>query len=266
MRTIGVLIAAGAIAAAAAAAGPWPGLAPSVQGPAGIRYTTTQGSGETLLKAMKGNRAIASARVAGSFGIPAVTTFGEAGGLSPDGKLLVLAQPPDYDGVRPDSTFVVLSAPRLATVAKITLPGEFGFDALSPNRRYLYLLQHKETGDQTRYAVRAYDLQARRLLPGAIVDKRNVDEQMRGMPIARAATARGDWVFTLYAEDPETKTTFVHALNAAGRYAFCIDLPAWPTGVDLWTAKLKVGPGVLLVQSRRGTTIARIDTRSMKVL
>ena len=52
MRTIGVLIAAGALAAAAAGAGPWPGLAPSVQGPAGVRYTTTQGSGETIVTAM----------------------------------------------------------------------------------------------------------------------------------------------------------------------------------------------------------------------
>ena len=61
-------------------------------------------------------RLLASTRIAGAFGIPAVTSDGAAGGLSPDGRLLVLVQPPRYDGLRRQSRFVVLSTAKLARV------------------------------------------------------------------------------------------------------------------------------------------------------
>src|SRR5439155_539595 len=78
-------------------------------------------------------------------------------------------------------------------------------------------------GGTVRYRVRAYDLVAQKLLPGTIVDPREPDEVMAGVPVTRATTADGQWAYTLYARS--SKPPFVHALDTMGREAFCIDLP-----------------------------------------
>ena len=165
-------------AGAAWAVGPWPGLAASVRSSSGdVRYAAMRAGGATTVRKISADgRLLASKRIAGAFGIPAVTSEGAAGGLSPDGRILVLAEPPNYAGLREQSRFVVLSTATLARLATITLPGEFGFDAISPDRRTLYVIQHASQADLVRYVVRAYDLARHRLLPQAIVDKREPDE------------------------------------------------------------------------------------------
>jgi hypothetical protein len=262
------IAAALAAAGAARAVGPWPGLAASVRAPSGdVRYTATRGGGATTVKAIDTDgRILVTTRIRGAFGIPAVTSVGAAGGLSHDGRLLVLVEPPRYDGLRQQSRFVVLSTAKLARVSTITLPGEFGFDAVSPDRRILYVIQHASTQDLVRYVVRAYDLRAGRLLPQAIVDKREPDETMRGYAVARATSPGGTWVYTLYTKQPGSSATFVHALNAAGRSAFCVDLPTWAGGEDVWEARLELAGGVLTVRDRSGSIFARIDTRTLRVV
>jgi hypothetical protein len=268
-RSIVAVVATAAALGAAGAAwavGPWPGLAASVQAPSGdVRYAATRVGGATTVRKIDADgRLLVSRRIVGAFGIPAVTSEGEAGGLSPDGRLLVLAEPPNYNGLRPQSRFVVFSTRTLARVATITLPGEFGFDAISPDRRTLYVIQHASQADLVRYVVRAYDLAKRRLLPQAIVDKREPDERMRGYPVARATSPGGAWVYTLYTKGPGGFATFVHALNASGRSAFCIDLPPW-AGEDVWNARLELAGGTLVV--RQGSSVfARIDTRTLRVM
>jgi hypothetical protein len=260
-----VAVAAMSAAGAALAVGPWPGLAAAVSSPSGdVRYAATRAGGTTTVKAIQEGTVIASTTIAGAFGSPAVTSMGMPGGLSPDGRLLVLVQPPTYEGLRAQSRFVVLSTGRLARVATIALRGEFGFDAISPDRRTLYVIQHVSERDLVRYVVRAYDLQAQRLLPRAIVDRRNPSEVMRGYPVVRAATPSGDWVYTLYTRNPGSSLTFVHALNAAGRSAFCIDVPS-SFGEDVWEARLELSGDTLLVKTKLGETVARIDTRTLKV-
>jgi hypothetical protein len=266
--TAAVVLAAMLSAGAALAVGPWPGLAPSVSSPSGeIRYTATRGGGMTTVKAIQSGRIVASTNIAGAFGIPAVTSIGTPGGLSPDGRLLVLVQPPVYNGLRTQSRFVVLSTDGLGRTASIVLPGEFGFDAISPDRGTLYLIQHASSQDLVRYVVRAYDLRAGRLLPGAIVDKRAPDETMRGYPVARATSARGAWVYTLYNRGTADGRPFVHALNAGGRSAFCIDLPRWPAKANIWDARLELtGAGrQLVVRAPGGAAVARIDTKTLRL-
>src|SRR5919206_75778 len=58
---------------------------------------------------------------------------------------------------------------------------------------------------------------------GALADKREAGEQMTGVPVTRATSTDGSWVYTLY-QRPRAKP-FVHALDAAHRAAVCIDLP-----------------------------------------
>src|ERR1041384_1605862 len=94
---------------AALGVGPWPGLAPTVAASSGnLRYTAVRSHSSTSLRAIRGARVIAAATFAGAYGIPAVTSAGRAGGLSPDGRLLVLAEPPSYEGLRNESRFLLI--------------------------------------------------------------------------------------------------------------------------------------------------------------
>src|SRR5258707_15481933 len=96
-----VVLVAMVASGAAFGVGPWPGLAPTVAASSGnLRYTAVRSHGSTSVKAIRGERVIASATFAGAYGIPAVTSAGRAGGLSPDRRLLVLAEPPGYEGPR----------------------------------------------------------------------------------------------------------------------------------------------------------------------
>ena len=103
-----------------------------------------------------------------------MTFNGHAEGLSHDGRLLVLSA----EGRRQ-----LRCAPRAASSRStrapcavkrtIRLPGDFAYDTVSPNGRFLYLIEHFSNTDVLRYRVRAYDLKQGRLLPRVIVDKRD---------------------------------------------------------------------------------------------
>ena len=118
----------------------------------------------------------------------------------------------------------------------VALRGDFSFDALSPDGRLLYLIHYLSRRDPTRYEVRAYDVPAGRLLPAPIVDPREADERMRGLPITRVASADGRWHYTLY--DGAGSHPFIHALDTVGRTAVCIDLDGIAGRQDLYDLRL----------------------------
>jgi hypothetical protein len=145
---------------------------------------------------------------------------GTAGGVSADGSTLVLVRQQSAVPSR-RTTFAVLGANRLRVHRRIELWGKWSYDALSPDAATLYLIQtlDRKTG---RYAVRAYDLRAGRLLPDPVVDPSEPDEPMRGFPVTRITGPGGRWEYTLYAggEHP-----FIHALDTVRRESLCLDLP-----------------------------------------
>jgi hypothetical protein len=262
--SLAVLAAALIASGGAGAVGPWPGLARTVVAPGGdVRYTATRSSGTTTVKAVKRDGSVAAtATFDGAWGIPAITSTGVAGGLSPDGRILVLAEQSTPDGLRAQSQFLELSTGNLQLLNTIVLNGEFGFDVLSPNARTLYLIQHTSSRDLVAYRVRAYDLRQQLLLPGTVVAK-GESETMRGYPVTRATSTTGTWVYTLYHRG--TGKPFVHALNTAQRYAVCIDLP-WEAGVNVWQARLKLSAdGRRLTVRLNGAVMATIDTHSFRV-
>ena len=255
------------ISGAAHAVGPWPGLASAVVSPDGhVRYTASRSAESTTVRARTlgaGGAVIATTKIDGLWGIPAITSTGVAGGLSPDGRVLVLAQPPTYNGLRKESRLVLLSTKTLALRETVVLKGEFGFDAFSRDGRTLYLIQHKSVRDLVAYVVRGYDLGQKRLLPGAIVAK-GESENMRGYPVARATRAQGAWVYTLYTR--QTGKPFIHALATNDRYAVCIDLPWAASPQQIWTTRLSLSrDGRKLLVRSGGTVVARVDTRSFRV-
>jgi hypothetical protein len=242
MRTSLIVLLALVLAPAASAAGPWLGTAPSGLGAftAAVHGTaTTVGNGSS------------SVSVPGKWGLPRVTLNGAVGGLSANGHVLVLAESFEPTGeLRPSSSFTVLTANPLAVRTTVRLRGDFGFDALSPDGRTLYLIQHVSSQSLFRYRVRAYDLAADRLLAHSIADKRQRGWDMSGYPIARAASRDGRWVYTLYSN--AGGYPFVHALDGVNRTAVCVGIPwNWRTDQEaIDNAVLHVDGRILAIGSR----------------
>ena len=145
----------------------------------------------------------------------------------------------------------------------LDLDGAYSFDALSPNGRWLYLIQYTSRHDPTRYAVRAYDLRAGRMLPKPIVDPTEPDEAMRGYPVTRATTPDGRWEYTLY--DGAGSHPFVHALDTVGRKALCLDLDVLEGDSNLGNLRLQPETGGTITVHYRGTPMAFIDRDTRQV-
>ena len=227
----------------------------------GDRYVAFAARRETVVARVTrdGGRIRAWTFLAGRFTIPAVAYDGSPDGLSADGRTLVL--------IRPRQTFpqartslAIVDAKRLRPRGVVTLAGDFSFDAVSPSGRTVYLIQYLSARDPNRYAVRAYDLRARRLLPRPVVDPREPGEAMGGRPVTRATSPDGRWAYTLY--DQGRGHPFIHALDTARREARCIDLPAsLHRGRNVSRLRLAVDDGGRTVTVRdRDDEIAAIDT------
>ena len=107
-------------------------------------------------------------RLRGWFSIPAVAYDGSPSGLSADGRTLVLISPRTRFPRR-RTTFAVVDTRRLRVRRRVALRGDFSFDAISPDGRTLYLIEYSPAR-LPKYAVRAYDLRAGRLLAAPVVD------------------------------------------------------------------------------------------------
>lgn len=224
-----VVAAAAAAVGAAADGGPSPGVYTGWNGVAShngqVRYVAVTTRYSTVVEAVRvlGGRVLRWTTIPGVYGVPAVAYDGSMGGLSSDGRTLVLSSYPRAPGSGGFTRFAFLKTRNLQLKSTVALKGSFSFDALSPDESTLYLIQYTSAQDYTRYRVRAYDLVHQQLIPDAIVDRREPDEQMQGGPVTRLTTPDGRWSYTLYAR--QTDAPFIHALDTVERKAYCIDLP-----------------------------------------
>jgi hypothetical protein len=185
-----------------------------------------------------------------------VALDGTPGGLSADGQTLVLSSPRTSYPQR-TSTLYLMNARSLTLRRRITLRGDFSFDAISPDGATLYLIQLSPR-NFTRYAVRALDTGSGRLVAKPVVDKREPDEVMRGVPLTRVTSPDGRFAYTLYGEGAKP---FVHALDTRGRSAACIDIPRIPNGAQM-SLRLKGRRLTVLADS---APISYVDTATRKV-
>ena len=212
----------------------------------------------------KGGTVWDTVQLDGAWGIPIVSFSGNGEGLSADGGTLVLA---DVIRSYPHklSRFLVLDIRSLQVRTGFFLRGDFEFDALSPDASRLYLIQHVNAVDQSRYVVRAYDLAAHRLLRGRVADRTQKSWVMQGYPQARATSADGRWVYTLY-QNPGGYP-FVHALDTVRGVAHCIGLP-WhggPNGFYNMRVSLRDHDRTLAVHWLSGRPWVAVDTATWRV-
>jgi hypothetical protein len=235
-------------------------VASPVSAPAGkVEYVAERAKRNTILREQRldGGRVLRGLHLRGRYSVPAVAYDGSPSGLSADGRTLVLISPRKR-WPRTRTTFVVIDAKRMQLRRHIHLSGDFSFDAISPNGSLVYLIEYLSPGDVTAYAVRAYDMRARRLFKEPVVDPSEPGEDMSGVPLSRVSDAEGRWAYTLYSG---AKHPFVHALDTERRTAVCIDLDLR----NLRGAKLELDGGRLDVAGDSGL-LARIDTVTHHVI
>jgi hypothetical protein len=224
-------------------------------------------------------------RLSGHYFVPAVAYDLSGGGLSADGRTLVLqrftrAYPPTRSRFAVLDTAVHLRHPVRPgeerpphAVRRIAVPGFFSFDAISPDGRTIYLIHYLQPRrSPARYEVRALDTASGRLLPEPIADPDEPGERMSGLPIARATSPDGRWAYTLY--DGEGEEPFLHALDTVGGRAKCIDLPQLEGQRNRFLLTLDLTPagGELLIAKHSAVhgksdkaPFLSIDTRSFAV-
>ncbi|HWJ33318.1 MAG TPA: hypothetical protein VNR59_13360 [Gaiellaceae bacterium] len=244
------LVAAAALALASAAYGAYPGTYAQL-GSLGAIGVTTTGNNTSV------SGGASSVVLEGAYGIPTLITTGTQLGLSHDGSQLVL-----QSMNRKQTSFVVLRTRDLSVMQTISLQGSFAFDALSPNARTLYLIEHRST-DLQHYVVRAYDLVTHTLRPGRIADKTQKSWVMQGWPTSRVATADGRWVYTLYTNPGGFP--FVHALDTVRGVAHCVGM-AWEGSQNpLYHYRLGINGSRLLVMRGDGSVYRSINRTTWAV-
>jgi hypothetical protein len=252
------------VSSVSAGKGPAPGVQLEGRGVTSVGgavpYATRELAGSTRVTAFDGDgRKLRQGTVTGALGIPYVAFDGSLGGLAHDGRTLVLASPAPVGG---HSRFAVLRTAGLALRHRLALRGTWSFDALSPDGRTLYLVEHAPAPSAT-YRVRAYDLRRGTLLREAVVDPRLGGRAMTGRPVTRAADPRGIWAYTLYQKSGGLP--FVHALDTVRGKALCIELPWRGDQARLSDVRMGVRGGSLVLRSRAGTHLATIDRSAFEV-
>ena len=246
-----------------------PGL---VQGASGVldasgalRYVTLATSRSTVVAVIRvrSGRVVRSNVLRGFYGVPIVAWDGSTGGVSGDGRSLVLASygpPPRQAGV---TSFVVLNAQTLRKAHTFRLLGSWAYDAVSPDGSTIYLVEYLSAGQSPHYRVRSLDTETGRLDPDPIVDRREDEVLMRGQPVTRRLSTDGRWAYTLYARGG--RAPFVHALDTVKREAYCVDLPLSQLGqIEQMALRLGGGrAGELRIQNGK-TVLAVVDTKTLE--
>jgi hypothetical protein len=270
MKTLGTLAAVACFAvlggAARAAGGPLFNDAGGLHGiltSSGYRYVAIEDQDSVWLARIAPDLQVAAVRrLRGRYTIPAVAMDRTTSGLSADGRTLVLVHP-RFKWGRAHTHFLLVSLPGMHVRAAVTLPGDFTFDAMAPDASVLYFIQYLAKNDPTRYQVRAFDTASGRLVPGAIVDSSEPDEEMRGYPISRVTSADGRYAYTLY--DGGGNTPFVHVLDTIAGEAHCVDLDELGGNQAIYSFRLRREPGGNVAVVLRGSPFLVVDKASFRV-
>lgn len=178
--------------------------------------------------------------VPGSWGLPAAVA-GQPEGIAWDGSRVVLVSTDD------PGRFVAVSVRGSRAAPLVVAPrGRFVYDGISVDGKQLFVTQLADAHGAAAYRIMRVDLASGRLDGKPIVDKLDGDDAMAGTPIARAAAS--DFLYTVYARGTRP---FVHALEGAGHFSLCLDLPPEPRAAAhrAWAAR-RLSPTAVLISNR----------------
>ena len=160
-------------------------------------------------------------RLPGAYQLPPATMTGVPGGLSQNGRWLVVESfDTGANGVRTATHLLLVDTSYANAARQVNLSGFFEFDAVSNDGQRIFLIEYL-AGNQ--YHVRFYDLGAGRLDPNIIFDKSDGSSAMAGVRISGVASRDGQWLYSVYVRSD--KSAFIHALNLDVPFALCLDLP-----------------------------------------
>jgi hypothetical protein len=186
----------------------------------------------------------------GSYLIPAVAFDGSAGGLSANGSTLALINftrtyPPPRTSVAILDTDVYLRHPRRPgqrrprhAIRRLSLPGYFAFEAISPNGSRLYLRRYRPHGPGSDdFDLRVLDARSGRLGPRPLAVS-NGGPPLAGLPVSAATSPDGRWAYALY--DGDKRKPFLLALDTVTGRVIRVDLPGLERLLDPYWVKLRV--------------------------
>jgi hypothetical protein len=230
-----------------------------------IRYVTLATPKSTVVAAIRvrTGRVARSSVLRGFYGVPIIAWDNSTGGLSADGRTLVLGSYGPFPGDAGVTRFVVIDTKTLRKSRLLALRGSWAYDAISPDGSRMFLIEYLAAGQNPHYRVRSLDVRTGRLHAEAIVDRREDEILMRGQPVTRVASLDGRWAYTLYARPKHGP--FVHALDTVRGEAYCVDLPARLRQLEQMALRLRMrGDGALEVRSRHAR-IALVDTKTLEL-
>ena len=230
-----------------------------------IRFVTLATPKSTVVAAIRvrTGRVARSNVLRGFYGVPIVAWDNSTGGVSADGRTLVLGSYGPLPGDAGVTRFAVIDTKTLRKSRLLALRGSWAYDAISPDGSSVFLIEYLAAGQNPHYRVRSLDVRTARLDAEAIVDRREDEVLMRGQPVTRVASSDGRWAYTLYARPKHGP--FVHALDTVRGEAYCVDLPARLRQLEQMALRLRMrADGALEVRSRHAR-IAFVDTKTLEL-
>jgi hypothetical protein len=156
-----------------------------------VRFVTLATPRSTVVAAIRvrTGKVVRSNVLRGFYGVPIVAWDNSTGGVSADGKTLVLGSYGPLPGDAGVTRFAVLRTKTLRKSRVLALRGSWAYDAISPDGSKIFLIEYLAAGQNPHYRVRSADLRTGQLDAEAIVDRREDEVLMRGSP-SRALRAR----------------------------------------------------------------------------
>ncbi|MGH7763237.1 MAG: hypothetical protein ACREOM_02330 [Candidatus Dormibacteraceae bacterium] len=195
----------------------------------------------------------------GAYQLPPATMSGLPGGLSQNGRWLVLKAQLDSSQPPTLTRLLVVNTSFASVPLRVDLHGWFEFDAISNDGQRLYLIEYLSGSD---YRVRLYQVATRQLDPNVVFDKSDPKESMTGTRLMGVPSSDGQWLYSVYAR--QNAGAFIHVLNLSGSFAYCIDLPGSgyssdPAALD-WSLALSPTGSILYAANAAMGTVSQVHT------
>jgi WD40 repeat protein len=195
-------------------------------------------------------------KLPGWYSLPPATLGGIPGGLSQNGRWLVLKT----GGAEGSSHMLLVDTSQFKVAAHIDLDGYFDFDAIDNTGQRLYVIEYTNI-TQGYYRVRVYEVAAGHLGSYTVIDKGGdgTPEPMTGVRLSGVFSPDGSWLYSVYARS--SGGAFVHALNLTMPYAYCLDLPdsASPADAFRWSLALTADGKHLYAANGAIGSVTQID-------